>query len=185
MSVAMMGSGGGGSSTTCYSLENIIPAMSSNSQDGYTVSIAPVSGSNSCSGEAYYIFNQNCYVYNFSQDGWAGNGCHFGSTQDGRIDIKLPEPKAVHCAFIIGPNYELYGVNGPQSAELYYSDDGSNYIAVSNATNIRNNSYAQLPALSLADGIKICPNPGKHKYYRIIVRRSTAEFVGVNAILLV
>lgn len=164
-----------------YVLANIIPAMKSNSQDGYKVSIKPVSGNNSCGGTAWNMFNRNYYVYNWTENGYGNNLCHFGSTQDGQIDVELPEPMAVHSVFVIGPNYNVYGVQGPKSAELYYSDDGTNFTKVSDATNVRNNAYAQLPLLG--DKINMCLNPSKHKYYRIIVRR-TVEYVGVNAIIL-
>ena len=172
---------GGGTSKKSTEMTNIIPAMSSNSQNGYKVSMKSLSGNDASAGAAWYMFNHNYRVYNWTENGYNENVCHFGSGKDGQIDIELPEPTAVHAVFVIGPNYSSYGVNGPTSAELYFSNDGTNFTKVDDAVNIRKNSYAQLPMLG--DQINMCLNPSKHKYYRIVVYRS-AEYVAVNAIIL-
>lgn len=162
-------------------LTNIIPAMSSNSQNGYKVSIKSLSGNDESAGAAWYMFNHNYRVYNWTENGYSENVCHFGSGKDGQIDIELPEPTSVHAVFVIGPNYNSYGINGPKSAELYFSNDGANFTKVDDAVNIRKNSYAQLPMLG--EQINMCLNPSKHKYYRIVVYRAD-EYVCVNAVIL-
>ena len=174
MGVAPRIPGGGGTSKKSTELTNIIPAMSSNSQNGYKVSMKSLSGNDASAGAAWYMFNHNYRVYNWAENGYNENVCHFGSGKDGQIDIELPEPTAVHAVFVIGPNYSSY-------AELYFSNDGTNFTKVDDAVNIRKNSYAQLPMLG--DQINMCLNPSKHKYYRVVVHRAD-EYVCVNAVIL-
>ena len=170
---------GSGTSKRSTKMTNLIPAMSSNSQNGYIVSVKAQSGTNPVVGQAYNLFNGNYHSYNYGQS--SENFVHFGSLQNGQIDIELPEAMEVHGAIVIGPNYESYGVQGPASAELYYSDNGTSYEKMEGCANIRNNAYGQLPMLDTS--ITACLRAAKHRYYRVEVYREK-EYVGVNAVIL-
>lgn len=153
--------------------------MSANSQNGYAVNVKAMSGANPVAGQAYNLFNGNYHSYNYNQSN--ENLVHFGSLQNGQIDIEVPEAIEVHGAIVIGPNYESYGVKGPASAKLYYSDDDVSYTEMNGCANIRTNSYGQLPMLGTS--ITACLRAAKHRYYRVEVYRET-EYVGVNAVIL-
>ena len=95
--------------------KSLVPTMSSNSQNGYTVSASDVS-----TGQAYYLFDSS-----------TTNCCAFGTAnQDSYVTVQLPTAQI--CNFMtIYPYYNNYS---PLSFSIQASNDGETYNTLESFT---------------------------------------------------
>lgn len=168
MSVAMMGAGSGANNYT-----SLVPAMTSNNQNGYTVSAS--SYYSSTEYPIWYAFDGNTI-----RGGWGekSNGSTIfvgASSKNVDVDITFPKKTSVHGVKIIASTYIAGGVCYPESASLsYYNDSGSyvsvniNQVAIGTSGTTNDTSFVDYP---------------KSKKWRVTLARK-GEYVGLNQIIL-
>lgn len=168
MSVAMMGAG---SSVGNYT--SLVPVMTSNSQNGYTVS-----ASNYYSSTEYPIW----YAFdgNTIRGGWGekSNGSTIfvgASSKNVDVDITFPRDTAVHGVKVIASTYTAGGVRQPASVSLSYCNESGSYV------NVNINQIA-IGASGTTDDTSLVDYPKSKKWRVTLVRLD--EYIGLNQIIL-
>ena len=165
--------------------KSLIPAMTANSQNGYTVS-----ASSRYDGQPYNAFDGNLKIKNWRESN-GGTQYVFVSKNNGAgngyFQIQFPSATEVNGALVIGPGYKQAGVANGALYGISYSDDGSTFTFVSMNTGLTVNGESGEERtlkeyLALLSGYKK-KHLGAHLYWRVHLAVAE-EFIGVNQIVL-
>lgn len=170
MSVAMMGAGG-----IVNNRASLVPSMTSNSQNGYTVSASNYYNNDSSLYPIWHAFDGNTI-----RGGWAeqanGSTLYVGaSDRNVDVDITFPKEVSVHAVKVIASTYEAGGVRQPASASLSYCNKSGSYISV----NINQIAAGKSGTTDDSAGVEY----PKSKKWRVTLVR-LGEYIGLNQILL-
>lgn len=153
--------------------KSLIPVMSSNSQNGYT--IAANTYYNESRFPLWHAFDGNTILGGFS-DTTNGSTLYMGaSNKDPIIDITFPKRVSVSGVLILASTSDASGVGSPRDYLLSYYDDSTGAYKTQKFGVITGTSGTDY---DVSDTLSVRSNKWRLTMYRKL------EFVGVNQIIL-
>lgn len=150
---------------------NLVPPLSSPSQNGYKVSASSIYGSQTADSVVLCFDGNTTNVVPGESSDWNKKIFLSASNSDQTIKIELPSAKEFRMLAVVYPEPGGYGVNHAAPIAVSGSNDGSTYTPLTGVS---------IPySLFVRDENETTP----YKYYKIDMKRSS-QYIGILELIL-